>query len=237
MDFRSFKKVAKAIKIKASSRGNHERISSRAHRSTHGRSFKRIMVFGDSNAFRPNGGDMCWPSLLENKDPHHLNVFNESCDGRTTRYDIGEKDGLSMIANKLKIHSPLAYVIVMLGTNELKSKYGPPSASDIADGMRQILDCIDLHGGGAKPILLTPPPMGNVISGELVGAQSRVPLVASEYRLLAMNLHIQLIDLYAILDTTTDLESDMTHFNAIGRQKVANAVWASLNNMTPRPPG
>ena len=142
-----------------------------------------------------------------------------------------------MIANKLKIHSPLDYVIVMLGTNDLKSKYGPPSPSDIADGMRQILDFIDLHGGGAKPILMTPPPMGNVTSGELAGGHLRIPPVVGEFRLLALNRDILLIDIHASLDVSIDLESDMIHFSAIGRQNVANAVWARLNDMTLPPPG
>jgi lysophospholipase L1-like esterase len=92
------------------------------------------MVFGDSNAFRPGGGHTCWPALLEDKDSDHLNVFNESCKGRTTQYDTGERNGLGVIRDKLAAYTPLDYVIVMLGTNDVKSQYGPPRAADIADG-------------------------------------------------------------------------------------------------------
>ena len=189
-----------------------------------GLNIKRIMVFGDSNSFRPGASKTSWPELLEDKDPLHLNVFNESCDGRTTRYDIGELNGLSVIGKKLIAHAPLSYVVVMLGTNDVKNKYGPPSPAEIVEGMSQILETIKIYGGGAKPILLTPPPLGNVISGDLAGAQPRIPSVVVEYHRLSGNRNIQLIDIYSILEVSTDLESDMIHLNAVGRQKIANAV-------------
>ena len=193
------------------------------------------MVIGDSNAFRPAGNDACWPALLEKKNPQHLKVFNESCDGRTACHDIGDHNALTIIGNKLKIHLPLDYVIVMLGTNDVKTKYGLPGTSDIGDGMRQVIEYIELNGGGAKPIILTPPPMGNVMSGDLAGGQSKIPHVAAEYCSLAMNRDVQLVDIHEILDTSTDLESDMIHLNALGRQKVADAIWAGLKNVTPPP--
>jgi lysophospholipase L1-like esterase len=194
---------------------------------------KRIMVFGDSNAFRPASNKKTWPKLLEAKDPHHLRVFNESCDGRTTRYDIGECNGLRVITEKLTAHEPLDYVVILLGTNDVKNKYGPPRPAEVAEGMRRILEIIENHGGGAKPILLTPPPMGNVTSGELAGAQPRIPSVAVEYRRLSTNFNVQLIDIYSILEVNTDLESDMIHLNALGRKKIAKAVWATLQEVNP----
>ena len=189
---------------------------------------QRIMIFGDSNAYRPGDNKEAWPKLLEAKDSIHFNVFNESCDGRTTRYDIGECNGLSVITEKLSIHEPLEYVIVMLGTNDLKNKYGPPSPAGIAEGMSRIIESIEHQGNGAKPILLTPPPLGNVTSGELAGAQSRIPPVIAAYRLMAMNRHIRMVDIYSIMDINTDFESDMIHLNALGRQKIADAVFNNL---------
>ena len=189
---------------------------------------KRVMVFGDSNAFCPDGNNTCWPALLENKDSLRLNVINESYNGRTTCYDSGERNGLSIIGRKIRRHAPLDYVIVMLGTNDVKKKYGPPGAAEIAYGMRRILDSISVHGGGAEPIFLTPPPMGEVLAGDLADGHLRIPPVAAEYRLLARTRDIRLIDLHAILDTYTNLESDIIHLNAVGRQKVADAVWDNL---------
>lgn len=232
---RCFKRLTTSLKTKATG-GDYDRTGWTSRHSPAGKvSHRRIMVFGDSNSFRPESNETCWPALLEDKDPRHMNVFNESCDGRTTRYDIGEFNGLSVIGSKLTARSPLDYIVVMLGTNDVKSKYGPPGVADIVDGIRQILDVIDLRGGGAKPILLTPPPLGNVTSGELASAQSRIPPVAAEYRFLAINRDIRLVDIHTILDVVTDLESDKIHLNASGRQNVADAVWANLLDMTPSP--
>ena len=89
--------------------------------STNDSNIKRIMVFGDSNASRPGHGKKSWPKLFEDKDPLHFTIFNESHDGRTTRYDTGECNGLRVINNKLSDHTPLDFVLVMLGTNDVKN--------------------------------------------------------------------------------------------------------------------
>ena len=235
MVFRSFEKLIAALKTKASKGGYVRGSSTRTCSSTDRKNLKRIMVFGDSNSFRPGGNKTCWPALLKDKHPSRFTIFNESCDGRTIKHDIGEFNGLNVIASKLTVHAPLDYVIVMLGTNDVKSKYGPPNATEIAYGMRLILDVINTQGDGAKAILVMPPPLGNVTSGELTGAQWRIPLLVAEYRSLAMTRDIRLVDIHAILEINTDLESDMIHLNAVGRRKVANAVWANLQNMTPLP--
>ncbi|MBE9516798.1 MAG: hypothetical protein IME93_07445 [Proteobacteria bacterium] len=232
MIFRRFKGLTAAPKTKACSRDYELTGSTWTYSPADIGRVKRIMVFGDSNASRPDGNRTCWPALIEDKGPLNINVFNESCDGRTTKYDIGERNGLSVIASKLTIHAPLDYVIVMLGTNDVKIRYGPPNAAEIANGIRQVIDFIDVHGGGAKPILLTPPPMGNVISGDLAGGQSRIPPVAAEFRLLAINSDVPLVDVNTAIDSDTDLEPDKVHLNLTGRQKVADTIWASLQGLT-----
>jgi len=230
--FRLSQRLIATAKAKAFRRSSNDSVVAVTSFALSGGTPKRIMVFGDSNAFRPGGGRTCWPVLLEDKDSDHLHVFNESCKGRTTQYDTGERNGLGVIRDKLAAYTPLDYVIVMLGTNDMKSQYGPPRAADIADGIDQILDFIDMQGNGIEPILLTPPPLGDVTSGELAGAQARIPHVAVAYRLLAMKRALRLVDIHAILDSHTDLEADRIHLNAVGRQKVADAVWANLQDVT-----
>lgn len=201
-------------------------------RTLRGGTPKRIMAFGDSNTLLPDRSNTRWTVLLEDKAPGHFDVFNEGCDGRTTKYDTGERNGLSVIENKLTSHAPLDYVILMLGTNDVKSQYGPPSADDIADGMIQILNSIKTRNSGVEPVLTTPPPLGEVTSGDLAGAQSRILPVAAKYRFLAMNRDIRLVDLNTSVDSSTDLEPDQVHLSATGRRKVADAVWANLRDLT-----
>ena len=232
MVFRRFKRLTAAFRTKASSKKYHGRGSTWTHSSTDRGTLKRIMVFGDSNSFRPGGNKTCWPALLKDKHPSRFTIFNESCDGRTIKHDIGEFNGLNVIASKLTVHAPLDYVIVMLGTNDVKSKYGPPNAAEIAYGVRLILDVINTQCGEAKAILVMPPPLGNVTSGELAGAQWRIPPVVAEFRLLAINSDVPLVDVNAVIDSNTDFEPDKVHLNLTGRQKVADTIWANLQGLT-----
>jgi len=188
---------------------------------------KRVMVLGDSNALQP-GSHANWPALLESRARDCFYILNESHAGRTTCHDSGELDGLAIVGTKLAIHAPLNGVIVALGTNDAKHRYGPPSAADVAAGIRQIIEAITLQAGNIEIVLLTPPPVGRIAHGDLAGAQRRVARIAKAYRLLASNGHTQLVDIHAALNHHTDLEPDGVHLNASGRQKVADAVWASL---------
>ncbi len=190
------------------------------------------MVFGDSNTFLPDRSNTRWPTLLKDNDPVKLDTINEGFNGRTTKYDLGECNGLNVIRDKLKANYPLDYVIVMLGTNDVKNIYGPPGIADISDGMRKILDIIATEDDSIEPIVVTPPPLGNVTSGDLKGAQSLIPLVVKEFRLLAMNYDIRLTDVNGIIDIKRDLEHDRIHLNDLGRKKVSNAVWENLQNVT-----
>ena len=232
MVFSRCKKLITALKAKAFREVYSRNSSTQTYPSIDGSNVKRIMVFGDSNSFRPDGDKTCWPALLADKAPGHSTVFNESCDGRTTRYDSGEFNGLNVIASKLTALAPLDYVVVMLGTNDVKTKYGPPSATEIAYGVRSILDVINTQGRGAKAILVMPPPLGNVTSGELAGARWRIPPVVAESRLLAINSDVPLVDVNAVIDSNTDLDPDKMHLNLTGRQKVADTIWASLQGLT-----
>ena len=94
--------------------------------------------------------------------------------------------------------------------------------------MRNLIAAVESHGGDIRPILLTPPPMGIVTSGQLANAHSRVKQLAAEYRKLALELGIPLVDIYSTLGITTDIEDDMIHINSKGRQEVADAVWSEI---------
>ena len=191
---------------------------------------KRIMAFGDSNTFLPDGSNTCWPSLFKSKNPTQLDIINEGFNGRTTKYDAGEYNGLSVIRGKLATHMPLDYVVIMLGTNDLKSIYGPTCIDEIIDGLGQIIDMVEIYGGGAKPILVAPPPLGEVISGNLTGSQKWIQPLTSKCYMLALNRDIRFVDLNNTINCRKDLEPDKVHLNVIGRQKVADAVWAILQD-------
>lgn len=188
----------------------------------------RIMVYGDSNSFRPGGGRRSWPGILQNKNRFHLKVINESCDGRTVGHDTRQYNGLADIRFRLDEYTSLDYIIIMLGTNDLKVEYGPPTPLEIIQDIGRLIGVVASYGGNIEPVLLTPPPMGMMTTGQLSGAHSRVRQLAAECRKLAYKRSIPLVDVYSILNLSDDFEKDMIHINATGRKKIANTVWSEI---------
>ncbi|MFO7713619.1 SGNH/GDSL hydrolase family protein [Desulfosarcina sp.] len=186
------------------------------------------MVFGDSNAYRPGNGRNCWPAMLQRNSANTLWVINESCDGRTTQFDAGVYNGQMVIEQKIRSAQPLTIVVIALGTNDLKVQYGPPDGVAVVEGVEKLLNILTSVDDCISPVLLTPPPLGDVINAGLAGAQGRLPTVVSGYRRLAASRKITLIDIYAAIDAGRDLENDGVHLNARGRKTVADAVWNRL---------
>lgn len=189
----------------------------------------RILVYGDSNSNRRGSDRKSWPSLLQNKNRTYLRIINESRDGRTVGHDTGQYNGITDIQRRIDAYNSIDCLIIMLGTNDLKCEYGSPDPMQIKQDMGRLLDVTESYDGNIKPVLLTPPPMGIMTTGHLAGAHLRVRHLASEYRELAFKRGTPLIDIYSLLDIATDLDDDMIHINATGRQKIANAVWSELS--------
>ena len=189
----------------------------------------RIFIFGDSNSIRSSKKMACWPSLLYEKAPSKLSVHNESCYGRTTQFDVGELNGLNSFFNKVKKPAFFDYVIFMLGTNDVKTQYGPPSVKKVIEGMASIIDMAISSRITDSIVLLTPPPMGKTVSDEFMPGYLMIQQVSEAYAELAKNRHLILIDLYNNLDSHKHLEKDNIHLNASGRRHVADIVWESVH--------
>jgi lysophospholipase L1-like esterase len=182
---------------------------------------KRLMVFGDSNSLRPEAKGPSWPRLLEIKARGSFRVLNESYEGRTTQYDSGERNGVKMIKRKLNSHSPLDFIVVMLGTNDLKAEYGPPSAKEISRGLGKIVKIISDYDENITSIIVTPPSIGMLHSGHFIGAHNQIADIASEYQALSNSLKLPLIDLREVINRSTDLGPDKIHINSLGTKKIA----------------
>ena len=115
---------------------------------------KHILCFGDSNTHGycaepfdcADGGDRFneeerWTCLLQKLlGPEYL-VIEEGLGGRTTVFDDPLTEGLSglnMIFPTLKSHKPVDLLILMLGTNDTKARFGV-GAECIAQGMERLV--------------------------------------------------------------------------------------------------
>ena len=94
----------------------------------------RILCYGDSNTFGyiPAGygqrydARTRWTKRLESMLGNHFEIIEEGCSGRTTDIDApGEpwKNGMFTLRTSLSSHKPLDMIILMLGTNDLKTDF------------------------------------------------------------------------------------------------------------------
>lgn len=101
-----------------------------------GDKLKRILCYGDSNTWGtiPDGTrrhcKICeaYPEILQNLLGYEYKVISEGMPSRTTNVDDykfpkGNRNGALFFSQCLISHDPLDYVIIALGTNDMKSKF------------------------------------------------------------------------------------------------------------------
>ena len=105
-----------------------------------------------------------WTGVLQQAPGLEYTVIEEGLNGRTILYDNpieGDKCGKKHLPMLLASHLPLDFIIVMLGTNDLKTRFGSSSA-DIMLGMESIIRIIKDIKACAKPeniLILAPAPL------------------------------------------------------------------------------
>ena len=115
-----------------------------------------ILCFGDSNTFgtNPSGGrwprDQRWPGILQERLGNGFYVIEEGLGGRTAAAEDfleGDKNGRRHLPVALRSHRPLDLVILMLGTNDLKHRFGL-LPWDIAAGVAQLGRMVETYDYG-----------------------------------------------------------------------------------------
>ena len=138
---------------------------------------KQILVYGDSLSWGIVPGtrrrllfSQRWPGILENelvRDGLSVRVVEDCLNGRRTVWDDPFKpgrNGLAGIEQRIEVNSPLALVILMLGTNDFQSVHqqnASHSAQGIASLVRAIRRAPIEPDMPVPPILIiAPPPTG-----------------------------------------------------------------------------
>ncbi|CAN7285317.1 SGNH/GDSL hydrolase family protein [Devosia sp. LjRoot3] len=133
---------------------------------------KTILAFGDSLTFgySPEGNGVRhayedrWPSVLEARLGGGARVIAEGLNGRTTAFDdhtaAADRNGVRVLPTLLDTHHPLDLVIIMLGSNDIKT-FITGSAFAAAAGMKRLAQIVRTypysHGGVPQVLLVAPP--------------------------------------------------------------------------------
>ncbi len=132
---------------------------------------KTILCYGDSNTWGydpltanryPRG--VRWTSRLQTALPDCC-ILEEGLGGRTTVFEddarFGRR-GLTHLPVALKTHDPIDLILIMLGTNDCKSRFRA-HACEIAEGLQTLIEVVQsprlLHLRQAPEVLLVAPPM------------------------------------------------------------------------------
>ena len=173
---------------------------------------KHIICLGDSNThgycadprgcadpelFRFNE-DERWTKLLQKELGDEYLVVEEGLSGRTTVFQDPLYEGLDALSYLwpcLKSHEPVSLLIVMLGTNDTKQRFGM-NAYAIGLGMRRLVQkaaTIDCWGPGGKPniLIVSPPAVGEGVLTSSVAEEmgTTPPTCVEKSRQLAVEYH------------------------------------------------
>jgi lysophospholipase L1-like esterase len=191
-----------------------------------------VLVYGDSLTWGivPNTRNRLpfeerWPGVLE----HKLNELSprvrltENClNGRRTVWEDPFKpgrNGLEGLAQCLEMHSPLALVILMLGTNDFQFSHPYNNAWSAAQGIAALVDEIRKApiepGMPIPPILVVcPPPICSpqgVLAEKFSGADQRCAALPAAYRAICSDLRCYFFDAATV---TSSSRVDGIHLDA-----------------------
>lgn len=133
---------------------------------------KHVLCVGDSNThgYMPMGGrydeETRWPMRMQKILGDEWLVTEEGLSGRTIAYDDpvegGFKSAMAFMPYALISHSPVDLVVIMLGTNDLKERFGL-NPKTVGDSMMSLVRLVRMYGHNAegKPpaILIVSPPL------------------------------------------------------------------------------
>lgn len=209
---------------------------------------KRILCFGDSNTYGyiPTGGrydvHTRWPMHMGEILGKDYEVIEEGFNGRTCVYDDpvegGFKSGLEYLPPCLMSHNPLDVVIIMLGINDTKRRFGLTPMT-IGQCMMQLVKTAKIYGmdaqGNPPRIIITAPPriLDNLMEtrhGECFGSQAVEVSkgLAAEYLRISKLLRCDFFDAGPWAEVSP---LDAVHMTANGHIRLAEAMAEKIKQL------
>lgn len=213
---------------------------------------KNILVFGDSNTWGYNphnrspfapyerwGESIRWTNVMQNRLGDAYGVMADGLCGRTAsaKDDIEEYTcGKEQIIPSMRSHSPLDLLIIMLGSNDLKARYGY-TAFDVANSagmvVEKALQAPDaFRNSQPKILLLCPPPLENLdrsfFAFEFAGGEQKSKDMAQFFEIMAAKYRVHYMNVGEIVHFS---DVDGLHFESDQHLKLGEAVARKVKDI------
>jgi lysophospholipase L1-like esterase len=208
---------------------------------------RSILCYGDSNTWgaatvaRPDNRyapNERWPGVL--RAALGL-VIEEGLGGRTTVSDDPvewnpDKNGARFLPVCLHSHKPVDVVAIMLGTNDLKARFGKTSW-EVAQGVGVLVDLVKMAGagrkGGTPEIIVMCPP---IILDQLplhpdlfAGAPAKSREIAARYRAVAAERGVRFFDAASVAVSS---KVDGFHLDPDAHAAIGRAIAAEVGKIS-----
>jgi lysophospholipase L1-like esterase len=191
---------------------------------------QQLLVYGDSLSWGIIPGtrrrlefEARWPGVLERElaaRGRPVRVIEDCLNGRRTVWEDPFKpgrNGLTLLPQRIEACSPLALVVLMLGTNDLQSMH-PHTAWHAAQGVATLVGAIRRApiepGMPVPPVLVVAPPPAGTPRGsavaKFVGADRKGETFGESYQAIAAELGCPFLDAGALIAPS---ETDGVHLD------------------------
>jgi lysophospholipase L1-like esterase len=178
-----------------------------------------------------------YPGVLRQELGADYWVIEEGLGGRTTVWDDPYepyRSGKAYLMPCLLTHNPIDLVALMLGTNDLKHRFGL-SAYDIASGADVLVDMIlrsecGPKGSAPQVLLICPPPLARLtLFAEMFeGGDAKSRQLAPHYQRVAKEHGCAFLDAGKVI---TSSDRDGVHFEVSEHAKLGKAVAAAVREV------
>lgn len=205
---------------------------------------KTIVCFGDSNTWGHSPSEIArhpfekrWTSKLQQKLGAKYFIIPEGLNGRTTAFEDAiekDKNGYRHLQTILETHKPLDLIIIMLGTNDLKSRFYV-SAQEIAWSAGNLIDLTLRSTAGIDnkhpEILFIAPPVikdSQPFNFMLEGAIEKSKDMGFHYKSIAKEYKVPFLDASDIVESSP---KDGIHWEESEHEKFATAVAKEITTI------
>jgi len=204
---------------------------------------KTILAYGDSLTY---GSDPVipdcrhayedrWPTRLEAGLGGTARVIAEGLGGRSTAFDdhttSADRNGARILPTLIHSHAPLDAVIIMLGTNDMKS-FICGSAVGAARGMKRLGEIVRTEAPAVRLLLVSPPhcteATGPVIDPRFGQTIAESRLLAAHYARVADELGCRFFDAATVAQADP---ADGVHLDPANTRAIGDALAPIVKDM------